>query len=108
MKEKELKKYIDDLEKVSARNYYNYQETGIARYDRAYHKADMQIEIARQALSAADDHAAVGRMHAELTQLCSRAINLLHCRGDIIDFLKDMRAIGKLYGVKDPWEGSDG
>ena len=108
MTAKEIEKYIESQQKISDRNYMSYQETGISRYDREYRKAEDQIEIARRALAAADDHAAVGRMRVELTQLCNRAIDLLHCQGDIIDFLKDMKAIGKLYGVKDPWEDSNG
>ena len=108
MKKEQIEKYIEKEQKISDRNYMTYQETGTSRYLRAYEQAEERIEIARQALSAADDHAAVGRMKADIVDICSQAIRALHNDADVLGILKNIKIIGKSYGVADPWEGANG
>ena len=105
----EIEKYIQKKEAVSHRNYMAYQETGISRYMRRHEIAEDEIQIARQALSAADDHEKVGRMGADIAMICSRAIRILHTKDDPTPFLRDLQALGSLYHVNNPYkEGGDG
>lgn len=100
----EIEKYIQKKEAVSHRNYMAYQETGISRYMRRHEIAEDEIQIARQALSAADDHEAAGRLNAEMCQICSRAIHILHTNDDLVPLLRDLQALGELYGVRNPFK----
>lgn len=77
MKANELEAFIEKKQKVSDRNYRMYQETGEPRYDRERRNADDLIEIANQALSAADDHQMIGIYRCELSHIGGRAQELL-------------------------------
>lgn len=99
-----IEKYIEKRQIVSDRNYMNYQETGESRYLRRYEQAEDEIQIARQALSAANEHEAAGRLNAELCQICSRAIRILHTKDDPTPFLRDLQALGSLYHVNNPYK----
>ena len=81
-----------------------YQETGISRYLREHDQLEDEIQIARQALAAADDHAAVGALKVTLFDICSRAIRILNTNDDPSGLLRDLQAIGKLQDVSNPWE----
>ena len=104
MRREDIEVYIAKRQAVSDRNYIAYQESGESRYLRQHDRAEGEIQIARQALSAADDHQAAGVLRAELTQLCGRAIKILHTNDDPTQLLKDMQAIGEHYGVSNPWK----
>lgn len=104
MNKERIEAYIDARQDVADRNYMAYQTTGIRRYGRNYERAQDEIEIAQQALTAADDHEAASRLNAELCQICSRAIRILHTKDDPTPFLRDLQALGELYGVKNPYK----
>ena len=104
MKRAEIEAYIEKKQKASDRNYMAYQETGIGRYMREHERLEDEIQIARQALAAADDHAAVSTLKVTLFDICSRAIRILNTNDDPSGLLKDLQAIGKLQGVSNPWE----
>ena len=109
MTREEIEKYIVKRQAVSDRNYRAYQESGESRYLRQHDRAEDEIQIARQALSAADDHEKVGRMGADIAMICSRAIRILHTKDDPTPFLRDLQALGSLYHVNNPYkEGGDG
>ena len=106
MEKEKIEKFIDHQQRISDRNYRNYQETGDPRYERTYHKADALIEIAQQALAAADDHAAVINHRTELSDWGYRAFKLLHAwrEEDAVQLIKDIAATAKLRGLaKDPY-----
>ena len=104
MKKEDIEKYIEKRQAVSDRNYMNYQATGEGRYLRRHEQAEDEIQIARQALSAADDHEKVGRMGADIAMICSRAIRILHTKDDPTLFLRDLQALGSLYHVNNPYK----
>ena len=104
MKKEDIEKYIEKRQAASDRNYTNYQATGEGRYLRQYDRAEDEIQIARQALSAADDHEKVGRMGADIAMICSRAIRILHTKDDPTPFLRDLQALGSLYHVNNPYK----
>ena len=104
MKKSEIEAYIDRQQKLSDRAYMNYQETGDSRQLRSHERAEDQIEIARQALSAAEDHAAVGRMKAELVGIISQAIRIRHTNDSADGLLKDLESMASLYGVRNPYK----
>lgn len=53
---KELDKLIAKYQEEADKNYRNYQETGMSRYERAQHKAEDLADTLRMAAHAADDH----------------------------------------------------
>ena len=101
MTKSEIEKFIDRQQRISDRNYRNYQETGDPRYERTYHKADDLIEIAQQALSAADDHQENITYHSELSDWGSRALELQRKwnEREAFQLIKDIAAVAKLRGL---------
>lgn len=53
---KELTALIDKYNEEAEKNYRNYQETGMSRYERAQHKAEDLADTLRVAAKAMDDH----------------------------------------------------
>ena len=108
MKKSEIEDFIEKQKKISHRNFMNYQESGTSRYYRAHERAEMLIDIARQALSAADDHQIVGTYRSELSDYGSRAISILnHNKVDdpeTVQLLKDIKSAAILRRLtSDPW-----
>lgn len=108
MRKEQIEEHIQKQQEVSDRKYMAYQETGNPRYLREHERAEDLIQIASQALSAADDHTALAAIKAELGVICSKASILLHQPGEPEKLLREIVAIGKIYGFRDPWEGCDG
>ena len=104
MRKAQIEEHIQKQMEVSNRKYMAYQETGNPRYLREYERAEDLIQIANQALSAADDHAALGALRAEFSTICAKAALLLHQPGEPEPLLREIVAIGKNYGFRDPWE----
>ena len=73
MTEKELYDLAEKYQTKADRAYQIYQETGIARYDRAYRNAEELADALRMAASAADEHTQLIGLRAELYSLASRA-----------------------------------
>lgn len=104
----DIEDFIAKQQKISDRNYQNFQETGIQRYYSAHDKAEQMIDIARQALSAADDHQMCGTYRSELADYGNRAIRILHDNKvddpDTVQLLKDIKTMTILRRlVSDPW-----
>lgn len=107
MTREEIEDFIEKQSKIYHRNFMNYQESGLTRYERAAQKADELIDLANQALAAVDDHQMVGNLRSELSHIGNRAIRILHNRDEnaMIQLLKDIKAIAKSYKlVMDPRE----
>lgn len=73
MSKEELAAMIDRFRRKAETNYYNYQETGIQRYQREYQKADDVASALQMALDASDDHSAMVGMRCAIAELGSRA-----------------------------------
>ena len=108
MRREQIEEHIQKQQAVSDRKYMAYQETGNPRYLREHERAEDLIQIANQALSAADDHTALGALRAEFSTICAKAAMLLHQPGEPEPLLREIIAVGKSYGFRDPWEGYDG
>ena len=102
-----IEKLIEKNQKISDRNYMNYQQSGVSRYLRAHEKAEDIIDICRLALGASDDHQMVGILKSYISEWGSRAVSLLHhgeYDKDIESLLKDLKATALMYGLTtDPW-----
>ena len=110
----DIEKFIEHYEEVSARNYYNYQESGIARYDREYRKAEDMVEIGRMALSIADIRAQNGSMRSYMGMWGARAVDILHNQKyedqtEVTQqLLRDMKAVCVSMGLcSDRWKGDE-
>lgn len=73
MSKEELAAMIGRFQQKAKTNYYNYQETGIQRYQREYQKADDMASALQMALNASDDHSAMVGMRCAIAELGSRA-----------------------------------
>lgn len=110
MTKEKIREFIQKQEKISQRNYMNYQETGISRYLNTHEKAENLIDIATQALSAADDHQIAGIYSAYISQWGTKAVHLLHS-GKVDDpevrsLLSDIKTYAVVRGLTtDPWRG---
>lgn len=107
MKKKDIEDFIDRQEKIYERNYRNYQETGITRYERTYHKAEDLIDLARQALNAADDHDKMLHYDFLISKWGSRAISLVNTAYDqekILQLIKEIAKAAEAEGVNNPWK----
>ena len=105
MTREQIEKHIQKQQAISDRKFIAYQETGNPRYLREHNQAEDLIQIASQALSAADDHEALGALRAEFGTIYARALTLLHYPGeDPEKMLQEIVAVGKSRGFWDPWE----
>ena len=101
MTKDEINKFINHQQKVSDRNYQNYQQSGEQRYYRAYDRAEELIGLASQALSAADDHQMVISLRADLSALGTMAFDAVHSQ-DIEQYknvVSSVAAIARTYGL---------
>lgn len=109
----EIIKIRDGKQRAYQNNYSWYQQTGEPSYDRAARRYEQLVDICNQALSAADDHTKAIALNAELVSLGSRSADILHYYksqnklndGEILQLLRDIRAIASHHGFSDKWEG---
>lgn len=73
MDKKNLMKLADSYRKKADAAYQNYQETGITRYYNIYHRNDDLADALQMAANAADEHAALIAIRAELAHFAFRA-----------------------------------
>ena len=106
-----IEKFIEQQEKIAQRNYDNYQSSGIARYDRAYRKAEDMVELGRQALSIADIKTQNGSMRSYMMVWGKQAVDILHRQQyedqteAIQQLLRSIKAVCVGMGAcSDPWE----
>lgn len=102
-----IEKLIEKNQKISDRNYMNYQQSGESRYLRAHEKAEDIIDVCRLALGASDDHQMVGALKSYISAWGSDAVSLLHQGGpdsEVASLLKNIRDVALIYGLTtDPW-----
>lgn len=106
MNREDIEKYVKKKQKLSDRNYENYQATGEPKYMRAYERYEDEIQIARQALTAADDHTKALEYKSELISLASRAdraVNMMDPT-ELLAVCREVLACGKIVGYLSRWE----
>ena len=73
MTQEELIKLANRYDDKANRAYYNYQETGMPRYDRERSNAEDMAEALRMAANAADDHMKLLNLQTEVRDLAYKA-----------------------------------
>lgn len=68
MTEKELLALAEKYQAKADRNYRNYQETGLSRYDRERRNAEELADAMRMAANAAEDHQQLGAFRSYVYQ----------------------------------------
>lgn len=105
-----IKKIIESQKRIHDRNFDNYQQTGERRYERAYQNAEDLIDICTLALGGVDEHTKLMHLRSSIIQIGYDAIKLLHDKAFLNDpqgverILKNLRALAKSEGVRDPYE----
>ena len=106
MKKADLERMADRYQAKADKAYQNYQETGMARYDREQRNYDDLAMALRVAASASDDHAQLISMRCDVAIIGAKAQDLLsgplyeaYQDGRIRDLLTDMVAIASTYGL---------
>ena len=105
MTKDEIIKLMNQQEKIYERNYRNYQDTGISRYERVYQKADDIADLCRRVLNTADEHDALLDLRSVLMEYGSKAIRLSHAwdEKEAYEMIKNLAAASRLRGVEDRW-----
>lgn len=98
LKGKELDKLIDKYQAEADKNFRNYQETGITRYDTASRKAEDLADTLRVVKSAADDHNKVLHYRSQLSLLASQAQRIQDA-GEAGQLLKSLIALAVADGL---------
>lgn len=107
---KTIEKIIESQKRIHDRNFDNYQQSGERRYERAYQNAEDLIDICTLALSGVDEHTKLMHLRSSIIQIGADAIRLLHDKAFLNDpsgterILKELRALAKSEGVRDPYE----
>jgi len=112
MTKEAIEKLIEQQEKISHRNYMNYQESGIQRYMRAHERAEDLISICRMAASVADIKSENLHIKANFADCVVKANYLLHNNrwlegeniGEVRQLLRNLSAFTQSLGVNNPWE----
>lgn len=81
------------------RAYQTYQETGIARYDRAYRNAEELADALRMAASAADEHTQLIGLRAEFYSLASRAQRAGNDPAKLETLRESLLAVARVYNL---------
>lgn len=107
---KTIEKIIESQKRIRDRNFDNYQQSGERRYERAYQNAEDLIDICTLALGGVDEHTKLMHLRGSIIQIGADAIKLLHDKAFLGDpqgverILKELRALAKGEGVRDPYE----
>lgn len=106
MTKDEIRKLMDQQQRVADRNYLNYQDSGISRYDRAQQRAENIVWLCEQALGSADEHQELINLKAEFNGIGADAIRLSHewNENEAFALIKNMAAIARMNGIWDPYK----
>lgn len=73
MNKDELMAMADAYQEKADKQFRNYQETGITRYEREYRKADDLASALRMAANAADEHNELLHLRGTLSMIAAEA-----------------------------------
>ena len=105
-----IQKVIESQKKIYDRNYSNYQQSGERRYERAYQNAEDLIDICTLALGGVDEHTKLIHLRSSICEVGYKAMCLLNNNSFLTDhtetekLLRNLRALAKNEGVRDPYE----
>lgn len=114
MTKQELIELSDYYRKKADKEYGNYQDTGMRRYQRSYEKASDLADALEMAASAAEEHADYLHLRYQLSEFAARAQDIrleTSCEKQLMTerLLKDLEAYGVLRGLlrrNAEWTGS--
>lgn len=101
MDSKTLKKLIERYQQKADTAYRNYQESGVARYDREYRNNEDIAEALRMALNANDEHTQLISIRSDLAQLAAAAETAVHHHDidEATHVLNNLVAVASSYNV---------
>lgn len=105
MTKDEIIKLMNQQERIYERNYRNYQDSGVSRYERTYRRAEDIADLCRRVLNAADEHDQLGDLRALLIEFGSKAVKLSHSwdEGEAYEMIRQFAAASRMHGVEDRW-----
>ena len=101
MNVKKIQKMIESAEKRADAAGYNYQCTGLSRYDRTRRDNEDLAEILRIALNANDEHTQLISIRSDIATLAGAAEQAVHHHNisDGTSVLNNLIAVASTYGV---------
>ncbi len=104
MSKAELEVLAERYEAKAQRNYQNYQETGITRYDRERRNAEELASAMRMAASASDDYTQLVNLRGTISMLASKAKDAMRQPEErkmeaMREVLRDLVSMARLSGL---------
>ena len=104
MSKAELEVLAERYEAKAQRNYQNYQETGITRYDCERRNAEELASAMRMAASASDDYTQLVNLRGTISMLASKAKDAMRQPGErkmeaMREVLRDLVSMARLSGL---------
>ena len=99
---KKLDELIQKYEKTAEKQFQNYQETGLRRYEKAYEDAQDLADTLRMARDAAEDHQKMLNYQSTISIWGSRAQSIKYPENDpegAEQLIKDVAAMARVYGL---------
>lgn len=90
MRDKTTDEWLEYYEKLEKKNYYAYQETGMSRYDNAWHRYSkivdaFQAKLESEKQSGLDQKKRIANKNA----VVDRLIRETYAKGEVISLLND-------------------
>lgn len=99
---KKLDELIQKYEKTAEKQFRNYQETGLRRYEKAYEDAQDLADTLRMAKNASADHQKMLNYQSTIAIWGSRAQSIKYPENDpegAEQLIKDVAAMARVYGL---------
>lgn len=97
MTQDQLLKLAQRYDDKANKAYYNYQETGMPRYDRERSNAEDLAEALRMAATAEEDHSKLIALKAEVVDLAYRAETTLPDNQRTLSILNDIVSLAEIF-----------
>ena len=97
MTQDQLLKLAQRYDDKANKAYYNYQETGMPRYDRERANAEDLADAMRIAAAAAEDHNKLIALKAEVVDLAYRAETILPDNQRTLSILNDIVSLAEIF-----------
>ena len=104
MTKTELEKLAEQYQQKADKAYYDYQETGITRYDTARRKNEDMAEALRMAAAAKDDHEKLIHLRASVSALAGKAESVRYAaegqqEARMKDIVNELLSLARLSGL---------
>lgn len=97
MTQDELLRMAERYDARAAKAYYNYQASGMPRYDREMRNAEDLAEALRMAASASDDHMKLINLQTEVRDLAYRAETTMPDNQRTLAILNDIVFMAEIF-----------